>query len=45
MIYRDGKVTLIKFWKFEMKYEEGEKSYFGNWKWGDRLVGSFTLIK
>jgi len=48
IIVRDnlnGKRTKIRFWKFELLYEESEKVYIGNWKFGNRIVGSFTIIK
>ncbi len=42
----DG-VKVVRLWKLEIRYEEGEKTYFGTWKWGkgDRLVGNFLYVK
>jgi hypothetical protein len=47
MIARDKerKILKIRFWKFEITIQEQEKCYLGNWKFGGKLVGSFTKIK
>jgi hypothetical protein len=49
MIYKDKQrgITRIRLWKLEIQYQEDSKSYYGNWKigTGDRIVGSFTIIK
>lgn len=42
---KDRKILKIKFWIFEMSIQNNEHSYFANWKFGEKLVGSFTKIK
>lgn len=47
MIARDKerKITKITLWKFEIIIQSMDKCYYGNWKFGNKLVGSFTKIK
>lgn len=47
IISKDKKwgITKFKLWKFELTITSSEKSTIGSWKFGNKLVGSFTKIK
>jgi hypothetical protein len=43
--YPEKRMTQIRFWKFEMIITREDKCTMGSWKFGNKLIGSFTRVK